>query len=62
ADLVGQENGESGRQVQRYVRLNYLQPELQEMVDDDKIGLTTGVDLSYMAPESQALLVSVVQE
>lgn len=62
ADLVGQESGESGRQVQRYVRLNYLQPGLLEMVNEGKMGLTAGVDLSYMAPESQALLVSVMQE
>lgn len=62
ADLVGQESGESGRQVQRYVRLNYLQSELLELVNEDKIGLTAGVDLSYMVPESQAQLVSVMQE
>lgn len=62
AALVGKESGESGRQVQRYVRLNYLQPELLEMVNEEKIGLTTGVDLSYMEPESQAMLVTAMQE
>lgn len=62
AALVGKETGESGRQVQRYVRLNYLHPELLEMVNDEKIGVTTGVDLSYMEPESQTLLVTVMQE
>lgn len=62
AALVGKESGESGRQVQRYVRLNYLHPELLEMVNDEKIGVTTGVDLSYIEPESQALLVTVMQE
>lgn len=62
AALVGKESGESGRQVQRYVRLNYLHPELLEMVNDEKIGVTTGVALSYMEPESQALLVTVMQE
>lgn len=62
AALVGKETGESGRQVQRYVRLNYLHPELLEMVNDEKIGVTTGVDLSYIEPESQALLVTVMQE
>lgn len=62
ADLVGQERGESGRQVQRYVRLNDLQPELLELVNEGKIGLTTGVDLSYMEPEIQAMLVTAMQE
>lgn len=37
ADLVGQASGESGRQVQRFIRLNKLTPELMKMVDDGKL-------------------------
>ena len=42
---------ESGRTVQRYVRLTELNPELQQMVDDKKIALTPAVELSYLKPE-----------
>ena len=36
-DLIGEEHGESGRQVQRYIRLTYLIPELLDMVDNSEI-------------------------
>ena len=39
AAIVGKEAGESGRQVQRYIRLNELTPQLQQMVDDKKIAM-----------------------
>ena len=57
AELVGREAGESGRQVQRYIRLTELTPELQQMVDDKKIAVTPAVELSYLKPEEQALVV-----
>ena len=38
ADLIGEESGESGRQIQRYIRLNELTPELLDFVDEGKIG------------------------
>lgn len=60
ADIVGSEAGESGRQVQRYVRLTELSPELQQMVDDKKIALTPAVELSYLKPEEQAMLVQTI--
>ena len=44
ADKVGETTGESGRQIQRYIRLTELQPELQRMVDDGKIGMTPAVE------------------
>lgn len=43
ADLLGEENGESGRQVQRYIRLTNLVPELLEMVDNAESGLSPAI-------------------
>ena len=53
ADEIGKETGESGRQVQRFMRLNHLIPELLDMVDDKKIAFNPAVELSYMKPEDQ---------
>lgn len=60
ADVIGQETGESGRQVQRYIRLTKLSPELQQMVDEKKIAMTPAVEISYLKPEEQALLVTTI--
>lgn len=60
ADIVGEAAGESGRQVQRYIRLTELSPELQEMVDTKKIAMTPAVELSYLKPEEQAMLVTTI--
>lgn len=46
-EKVAEEAGTSKEQVRRYIRLNELQPELQKMVDDGKIGMTPAVELSY---------------
>lgn len=61
AAIVGKEAGESGRQVQRYIRLNELSPELQQMVDDKKIAMTPAVELSYLKPEEQTLLLNTIE-
>ena len=45
--------GESERQIQRYIRLTYLIPELLEMVDQQKISFNPAVELSYLTPEEQ---------
>ena len=47
---------ESGRQVQRYIRLTYLIPELLQLVDDGKIALTPAVELSYLSEKAQTCL------
>ena len=52
---------ESGRQVQRYIRLNELSPPLQKLVDEQKMGLTPAVEISYLKPEEQALLVETIE-
>ncbi|MDD3228215.1 MAG: ParB/RepB/Spo0J family partition protein [Oscillospiraceae bacterium] len=60
ADVIGAETGESGRQVQRYIRLTELSPALQAMVDEKKIAMTPAVEISYLKPEEQALLVTTI--
>ena len=53
ADIIGQETGESGRQVQRYIRLTYLIPELLDKVDEKIIAFNPGVEISYLKEEEQ---------
>ena len=59
ADLVS--DTESGRQVQRYIRLTYLIPELLDLVDEEKIALTPAVELSYLNEVEQADLVEEIR-
>ena len=51
--MVADDAGESVKQVQRYIRLNNLIPELMEMVDDGKLKMTPAVEISYLTPEEQ---------
>ena len=51
---------DSGRQVQRYIRLTYLIPELLEMMDENKIAFSVGVELSYLPPEIQQELYEII--
>ena len=53
ADVVGKESGESGRQVQRFIRLTNLIPELLDMVDEKKISFNPAVKLSYLDEAQQ---------
>ena len=53
ADLLGQATGESGRQIQRYIRLTHLITELMDMVDDRKIAFNPAVELSYLTVKEQ---------
>lgn len=60
-ERVAADSGESARQVHRYVRLTELSPELQKMVDDKKIAMSPAVELSYLKPAEQALLVETME-
>lgn len=53
ADEVGLKTGESGRQVQRFVRLNSLVPDLQKKVDDGSLKFNPAVELSYLTSTEQ---------
>lgn len=52
---------ESGRQVQRYIRLTHLIPELSDMVDKGKIAFTPAVEISYLTEEEQKNLLETIQ-
>ena len=56
AAVIGKETGESGRQVQRFIRLNNLEPPLIDKVDAGKLAFTPAVELSYLKPEEQQWL------
>lgn len=62
ADLVGKEAGDSGRKVQRYIRLTELLPELLEMVDNGKIKFIPAVSLSYLTKEEQSWVFKCITE
>ena len=51
---------ESGRQIQRYIRLTNLIPSLLKLVDEGRIAFTPAVELSYLTPEDQELLFSEI--
>lgn len=53
ADEVGKEYNESGRQVQRYIRLTELVPELLDKVDNKDIAFLPAIELSYLTKEEQ---------
>ena len=59
---VGKDSNDSDRQVQRYIRLTELLPELLEMVDKKKIKFNPAVELSYLTPEEQGILLEVMKE
>lgn len=59
-EIIAQEAGESRNQVQRYIRLNELTPELLEFVDEGKIGLRPAVELSYLQEEEMRDLVDFI--
>lgn len=60
ADIVGKNMGESGRQVQRFIRLTELIPTLLDMVDEHKIALNPAVELSHLKKEEQTLLLEAI--
>lgn len=59
-EIVADKAGESKSQVQRYIRLTELSPELQQMVDEKKIGMTPAVEISYLKPEEQQMLLTAI--
>ena len=52
-EMIADEFGTSRNQVQRFVRLNNLIPEIMDMVDEKKIAFNPAVELSYLKPEEQ---------
>ena len=60
-ELLGEAVGESERQVQRYIRLTYLIPELLEIVDEKKIAMRPAVEISYLPEEMQYWLLDAIE-
>ena len=60
ADSLGNAQGDSGRQVQRYIRLTHLIPPLLEMVDSGRIAFRPAVELSYLTEAEQASLLESI--
>lgn len=61
SDLLGQITGESGRQVQRFIRLTALIPDLLNLVDEKKVAFNPAVELSYLKTEEQVLLLDAME-
>ena len=61
ADYVGKESGDSGRQVQRYIRLTNLIDPLLEMIDKNEMAMSAGVELSYLGSRDQAKVHKIVE-
>ena len=55
-EKMGRDTGESGRQIQRYIRLTNLIPEILDMVDEGRIAFRPAVELSYLAEQEQRTL------
>ena len=61
-DELAEEVGESHTQIQRYIRLTHLVPELQQFVDEGKIKMRPAVELSYLDEETQRDVVDRIDE
>lgn len=57
---LSEETGDSQTQIQRYIRLTYLVPELLEMVDEGKIKMRPAVEISYLDEDAQRDLVDAI--
>lgn len=55
-EIVGENNGMNYKKVMRYIRLNSLVPELMDMVDNKKMGFMPAVEISYIKPKNQQLM------
>jgi len=60
ATEVSQEQGDSTRQIFRYIRLTELLPDLLDMVDENRIGFRPAVELSYLTKEEQQSLLETI--
>lgn len=59
--VLGEEVGESGRTIQRYIRLTYLIPELLDMVDKERIAMGPAISISYLNEDFQNALLDYIQ-
>ena len=55
-EIIGEQTGESYKQIQRYIRLTHLIPDILEMVDNKNIAFNAAVEISYLSEKEQELL------
>lgn len=60
-DELGQQTGESGRQIQRYIRLTNLIDPLLTMVDNKEIAMNAAVELSYLGSKEQSEVLKAIE-
>ncbi|MBQ8981115.1 MAG: ParB/RepB/Spo0J family partition protein [Eubacterium sp.] len=60
-EYIAKASGESRNQVQRYIRLTYLIPELLDLMDEGKIAFSVGVELSYLDDNVQYALLDIIE-
>ena len=59
--VVGDRNGMNYKQVQRYIRLTELVPDLQKMVDDKQLSFTPAVEISFIRPKHQKYIAVAIE-
>jgi ParB family chromosome partitioning protein len=59
-EIIAENTDDSARQIQRYIRLTNLIPELLDLMDEGKIAFSVGVELSYLPPEIQQDLFEII--
>ena len=59
-DAIGEAAGESGKTIQRYMHLADLVDELLQMLDDKKLGLAQGYEISFIRPKTQRMIAEVI--
>ena len=60
-EIIGEETGDSSKQIQRYLKLNDLIPELLDKVDDETMGFTIGVELAYLSKKNQEIVLEAME-
>ena len=60
-DLVGEESGDSGKQVQRFIRLNSLSAPLLDYVDEGTLAFNPAVEVSYLDPADQQVVYEIME-
>ena len=59
-EQIAENSPDSATQIQRYIRLTELEPELMQLVDEGKIGMTPAVEISYLKPDEQKMLIETI--
>ena len=61
-EIIAENTTDSARQIQRYIRLTNLIPELLDLMDEEKIAFSVGVELSYLDDQAQYGLLKIIEE